>query len=215
MTLRYWSNGIIYDGQVLRGKQNADGSRSKTWEELPNANAADYTAPSLSEAEGRAIEQRNLAQVRGLNINNSSIDNPSGNGIIKLSINLFDPKDPIYLDALSIEEEPGFEDIHLHGSPSAVQVTKNGKIVNLNVDEFIKELNKKGYTGGDLRLCSCSTAKGNNSFAQQLSQKLNIKVKAPDDDLYYIPEDGVLFVGSEYTNTGSWRIFEKGVEIFE
>lgn len=206
---------IIYDGQVLRGKQNADGSRSKTWEELPNANAADYTPPSLSEEQGRAIEQRNLAQVRGLNINNSSIDNPSGNGIIKLSINLFDPKDPIYLDALSIEEEPGFEDIHLHGSPSAVQVTRNGKKVNLNVDEFIKELNKKGYTGGDLRLCSCSTAKGNNSFAQQLSQKLNIKVKAPDDDLYYIPEDGVLFVGSEYTNTGSWRIFEKGVEIFE
>lgn len=57
---------IIYDGQVLRGKQNADGSRSKTWEELPNANAADYTAPSLSEEQGRAIEQRNLAQIRGL-----------------------------------------------------------------------------------------------------------------------------------------------------
>ena len=74
---------IIYDGQVLRGKQNADGSRSKTWEELPNVNAADYTAPTLSEAEGRAIEQRNLAQIRGLKINNSSIDNSSGNGIIK------------------------------------------------------------------------------------------------------------------------------------
>lgn len=57
---------IIYDGQVLRGKQNADGSRSKTWEELPNANAADYTAPTLPESEGRAIEQRNLAQIRGL-----------------------------------------------------------------------------------------------------------------------------------------------------
>lgn len=57
---------IIYDGQVLRGKQNADGSRSKTWEELPNANAADYTAPTFSEAEGRAIEQQNLAQIRGI-----------------------------------------------------------------------------------------------------------------------------------------------------
>lgn len=57
---------IIYDGQVLRGKQNANGSRSKTWEELPNANAADYTPPSLSEEQGRAIEQRNLAQIRGL-----------------------------------------------------------------------------------------------------------------------------------------------------
>lgn len=76
---------IIYDGQVLRGKRNADGSRSKTWEELPNANAADYVPPTLSEAEGRTIEQRNLAQIRGLKINNSSIDNSSGNGIIDLT----------------------------------------------------------------------------------------------------------------------------------
>lgn len=69
---------IIYDGQVLRGKQNADGSRSKTWEELPNANAADYTPPSLSEEQGRAIEQRNLAQIRGLT-------NNANNGRIKIS----------------------------------------------------------------------------------------------------------------------------------
>ena len=52
---------------MLRGKQNANGSRSKTWEELPNANAADYAPPSISEEQGRAIEQRNLAQIRGLN----------------------------------------------------------------------------------------------------------------------------------------------------
>lgn len=73
---------IIYDGQVLRGKQNANGSRSKTWEELPNVNAAEYTPPSLSEEQGRAIEQRNLAQIRGLKINNSSIDNSGRSGII-------------------------------------------------------------------------------------------------------------------------------------
>lgn len=56
---------IIYDGQVLRGKQNADGSRSKTWEELPNTNA-DYTPAVLSEADARAVEQRNLQRFRGL-----------------------------------------------------------------------------------------------------------------------------------------------------
>ena len=67
---------------MLRGRQNADGSRSKTWEELPNANAADYTEPTISEAEGRAIEQRNLAQIRGLKINNTSIDNSGRSGII-------------------------------------------------------------------------------------------------------------------------------------
>ena len=56
---------IIYDGQVLRGKQGADGRRSKTWEELPNTNS-DYTPAVLSEADARAKEQQNLQRFRGL-----------------------------------------------------------------------------------------------------------------------------------------------------
>lgn len=138
---------------------------------------------------------------------------PPNRDIIKLSINMFDRTDPIFFDALSIEEEPRFEDMHLHGSPSSVQITRNGKKINLDVDEFVDEMKKRGYKGGDIRLCSCSTGFGDNSFAQQLSKKLGIKVKAPDSDLYYIPEDGVMFVGSEYRDTGKWRIFDKGVEI--
>ena len=132
---------------------------------------------------------------------------------ISLSINLFDKNTTIYLDALSIEEEPGFEDVHLHGSPSSVQVTRNGKPVNVSAQDFAEILKKSGYKGGDIRLCSCSTGYGDNSFAQQLSEILGCKVKAPDSDLFYIPNDGVLFVGSEFANTGSWRLFEKGVEI--
>ena len=53
---------------------------------------------------------------------------------------MFDKSDPIFLDALSIEEESGFEDIHLHGSPSSVQVIRNGKRVNLGVDDFIEDI---------------------------------------------------------------------------
>ena len=149
------------------------------------------------------------------NVNNKTVDNSEKKRIIKLSINMFDKSDPIYLDALSIEEEPGFEDIHLHGSPSAVEVIRNGKRVYLDVDEFIADAKSKGYKGGDIRLCSCSTGEGENSFAQQLSKRLGIRVKAPDDVLYYAPEDGTLFVGSEYRNTGKWRIFDKGVEIID
>jgi SPP1 gp7 family putative phage head morphogenesis protein len=37
------------------------------------------------------------------------------NGTIKLSINLFDKSDALFLDALSIEKEPGFEDVCSHG----------------------------------------------------------------------------------------------------
>lgn len=56
---------IIYDGQVLRGKKNADGSRSKTWEEVPDADG-NYEPKVLSVADARAAEQRNLQQYRGL-----------------------------------------------------------------------------------------------------------------------------------------------------
>ena len=83
---------------------------------------------------------------------------------------MFDKSDPIFLDTLSIEEEFGFEDIHLHGSPSSVQVIRNGKRVNLGVNDFIEDINSKGY-------------------------------------------NGVLYVGSEFRDTGKWRVFDKGVEV--
>lgn len=35
---------------------------------------------------------------------------------------------------------------------------------------------------------------------------------APDDDVFYIPDEGIMFVGSPYANTGRWRTFNKGVE---
>ena len=56
---------IIYDGQVLRGKQNADGRRSKTWEEVPDG-IREYVPTTLSQTDARAVEQRNLQRFRGL-----------------------------------------------------------------------------------------------------------------------------------------------------
>lgn len=62
---------IDYDGQKLRGKLNADGSRSKTWEEVPDADGS-YEPKVISVADARAAEQRNLQQYRGLtNVGNS------------------------------------------------------------------------------------------------------------------------------------------------
>lgn len=79
---------IIYDGQVLRGKKNADGSRSKTWEEVPDADGK-YEPKVLSETDARAAEQRNLQQYRGVKINNSSIDNGGRSGIMEENKKLY------------------------------------------------------------------------------------------------------------------------------
>jgi len=62
---------IIYDGQKLRGKQNADGSRSKTWEEVPDVPESKPTV--LSEAEAREKERENMVQFRGLSQNQNYI----------------------------------------------------------------------------------------------------------------------------------------------
>ena len=176
----------------------------KSWE-VPEIQDKEYKPTVFDSDQAKELEKKNL-QYKGLT-------GDDGSGIIKLKINLFDKSDSIYFDTFSIEEEVGFQDVYLHGSPSAVQVIRNNKPVNLSVDEFVEVLKKSGYTGGNIRLASCSTGAGDNSFAQQLSQKLKITVKAPDDDVYFLPDEGVLFVGSPYGNTGKWRIFKNGVEI--
>ena len=62
---------IIYDGQTMRGKFNSDGTRSKTWEEIPDAEA-DFSPTVLSKAEAEKIERRNLGNFRGLYIDKSA-----------------------------------------------------------------------------------------------------------------------------------------------
>ncbi len=144
----------------------------------------------------------------------SGIIKSNSNGVIKLSQNLFSKSDPLYLDALSIEEEAGYEDVCLHGSPSSVQVSEGQKTVNYTANEFAKYLKEStSYSGGDIRLASCETGKGDNSFAQQLSKILGVKVKAPDSDLYYDPKEGTMFVGNMTYNSGRWRVFKNGEEI--
>ncbi len=57
---------IIYDGQVLRGKYNSDGTtRGKTWAERGEV-PAEYNPLVLTQEEAKEIERRNLAQIRGL-----------------------------------------------------------------------------------------------------------------------------------------------------
>lgn len=140
--------------------------------------------------------------------------NSKTSDIIKLRINLFDKSDSIYLDAFCIESEDDFEDVCIHGCSQSAQKIVNGKSVNMSAEEFAKFLKSDtSYKGGNIRLASCSTGKGENSFAQQLSKALAVTVKAPDDDVFYAPDEGTLFVGSPYANIGKWRVFKNGDEV--
>ena len=90
----------------------------------------------------------------------------------------------------------------------------DGELKNMTAKEFADFLKKStNYKGGDIRLASCSTGAGENSFAQQLSKELGVRVMAPDSDLYYAPNEGTVFGGAPNCNLGKWRTFENGVEI--
>lgn len=130
---------ITIDGQVLRGRQNADGSRSKTWEEFLNVNAADYVPPTLSESEGRAIERRNLARFRSVKINNSSIDFSTERDIIIARSEKPVTKDDIIkfeveLKQLGIKSVTGFEEF-----------VENNEYLN----EIIEDFKKLSYVFSD------------------------------------------------------------------
>lgn len=90
----------------------------------------------------------------------------------------------------------------------------DGNLKNYSAEEFANYLNDNDlFHGQDLRFVSCSVDAGDNSFAQQLSKILGIKVKAPDMDAFYAPEEGVVFIGSPYQNVDNWRVFDNGDEV--
>ncbi len=185
------------------GRKRQDVWSKREWEAPePGAGAGDPVVFTAEQA--KALQDEKQLKV---------LTNGEKHDRIKLGINLFDTSDELYVEAFSIEEETGFTDIYLHGTSSSVQIKVNGKPKNLSPAEFEQLLKSKGISGGDIRLCSCSTGQGDDSFAQQLSEIHNGKVKAPDDDVYYAPDEGTVFVGDPNMNIGRWRIFEKGAEI--
>lgn len=230
-----FSNGLMYPGDpdgkaeevincrcalLQRARWAVDNDFTKWGEDAPvvidddgttqfhNIKAKDYDDFKKQYLKASERVRSNAQKMKGQNV----LEKYGKNDTIKLQVNLFDKDDDLYLDAFSIEPLPGYEDICIHGSPSSVQKKINGKKEDMSASEFAKYLKSTNYKGGNIRLASCETGKGDNSFAQQLSKELGVKVVAPDDDVYYLPDEGVVFVGSPHSNTGKWRVFNSGVE---
>lgn len=164
--------------------------------------------------EARMAHAKEIAETEAGNNRINMLEYEYNGDSLKLRINMFDKSDPLYYEAFSIDEESQYEDICGHGNPKQFEAWINGKKVVMNAHDFAQYLKESGnFTGQNLRFVSCAVGQGNDSFAQQLSKELEITVKAPDDDAYYNPKDGVITIGSPFTNTGKWRIFKNGDEI--
>lgn len=193
---------ITTDGQVLRGKQNADGSRSKTWEEVPDG-IREYIPTTLFQTDARAVEQRNLQRFRGVNVNNSSIDNSVRSGIMSVVAEVasnahsrdvelesiiercIKQDKPVFADDLAlnfskIPHESGRYIVAMHGSPNEVMLygrSANEKIL-ANIIRSRKDYNNED----EIVLISCNTgneAEVSKCFAQRLADEMGKTVYAP------------------------------------
>lgn len=164
--------------------------------------------------EDRIAHAKEMAEVKTGNNKIDMVKYKNSGDPLKLRINMFNKSDPLYYEAFSIDEELPYEDVCGHGNPKQFETWIGGKKVVMNAHDFAQYLKESGnFKGQDLRFVSCAVGQGNNSFAQQLSKELGITVKAPDDNAYYNPKDGVITIGSPFTNTGKWRIFKNGDEV--
>ncbi len=114
-------------------------------------------------------------------------------------------KKPIFTNDLfgkyasKIPKKDGYYDVIMHGAPKTVEFFGERTDAK-TIAEIIKK--RKDYNKESVRLLSCSTGKGEECFAQRLSDELKVEVEAPNDTIWAF-NDGSYTIGkSQYSNTG-------------
>ena len=75
----------------------------------------------------------------------------------------------------------GVLDVVAHGSPNSVQISHNGKDIEINSRILAKMIKKNPqFKGKGVRLLSCNTGSSPRGFAQNLANKLGVPVSAPN-----------------------------------
>jgi hypothetical protein len=105
-------------------------------------------------------------------------------------------------NAMKASRQKGVYDVIAHGNPNTVQVASaSGKIHNgVSPRALARYLSMHTkYTGGPVRLLSCSTGSSHSGFAANVSSELSVFVLAPNDTLW-VTRSGQLFVSRKFVD---------------
>jgi hypothetical protein len=107
--------------------------------------------------------------------------------------------------AMRAQPIDGFFDVIGHGSPTYMM--SQGRRVTPDMLDYVLNAygEEIGYTGQAIRLVSCWTGAVDDGFAQQLANKMNVKVLGATNEVSPSP-DGTL----EVLGNGLWRLFSPG-----
>ena len=129
------------------------------------------------------------------------------------SIELMDSNDQFIINASKRKDvDPnGMLDIIAHGDPNHIYIGKDLKMGPAKAAKMIQNMSE--FHGQDIRLLSCNTGSLKNGFAQQLANKLNVKVTAPNRYLWADIFGNLSIYGSKtgrvanYFDPGEWIEF--------
>jgi len=94
----------------------------------------------------------------------------------------------------------GALDVIAHGNSNMIEMNINGNRILADSRTAANIIQHSAeYNGQNIRLLSCSTGSTENGFAQNLANKLNVKVTAPNDLLWARP-DGSTFIAPKLPN---------------
>ena len=104
------------------------------------------------------------------------------------SLNLMNEKDLFLINIKHSKDLDacGRLDIIAHGAINAIEINLNGKNYTINHRTLSKMIKINKFTKS-IRLLSCDTGSSANGFAQNLANKLNIVVEAPNKILWAYP----------------------------
>jgi RHS repeat-associated protein len=95
----------------------------------------------------------------------------------------------------------GFFNVVTHADEHAPWVLRNGNWTRLSHRALAKFINRiNGYTGGPIRLIACKAGACSTGLAQNLANKLGVRVLAPT-------EDAIVDAEGSFWTTGTWQLF--------
>lgn len=108
-----------------------------------------------------------------------------------------------------IKPQDGFTDVVIHGESDRVGIMHNGEFKYIDHRRLAKLLKHSGeYSHNSaVRLISCSTGSNASGFAQNLANKLGVKVKAPSNTLWVFPNGRMVIGPTPFRNTGRWLTY--------
>ncbi|HWC36035.1 MAG TPA: hypothetical protein VG650_14595 [Mycobacteriales bacterium] len=96
----------------------------------------------------------------------------------------------------------GYLDVVMHGDSSGTEAHVHGEVTDFSLEDTARLVEQtRGWDHRPVRLLSCST--GQESYAKELANRLQVPVYAPSDVLTVHPDGS-----TEIENGGRWRRFE-------